>query len=166
MNEITATVSVSNPDETTPNFTAAMEDLGAFLADVWNQMKPATYAFVYDAEAEAFLLNGAEHAPVGIAITITDPEEEPYADGDTITVAVEASEVEVTNPRNRPAGSYHDAVVDGVVYRGIPDKTIYIEDADDLDSLTNEQPGTLAELYDGTAQYRWDGADWTAIGGE
>ena len=62
-------------------------------------------------------------------------------------------------------GSYHDAVVDGVLYRGIPDRVIFVESESDLDDLTGELPGTVAMLYDETSKWRWDGTDWTEVGG-
>lgn len=167
MYDITVNVAVSNADQSTPNFTAEMDDLAKFINSVGGSYKPAAYTFVYDEEVEKFLINGkAVDSIAGVTITATDPEEDTYADGDTVTVTVEASEVQVTDERNRPAGNYHDAVVDGVLYRGIPDRVIYVESESDLDDLTEELPGTVAMTYDEASKWRYDGADWVTIGGE
>ena len=85
--------------------------------------------------------------------------------GDGIQITISCSEVNVTDERNRMPGNYHDAVVDGVLYRGIMDRVIYVESESDLDDLTGEQPGTLAMSYDEASKWRYDGSDWTEVGG-
>jgi hypothetical protein len=157
---IEATVEVSNSGGTTPNFTAAISNLGQFLEDMRSQLQPAVYAFVYDGETEKW----TPHEPKGITLTIVDDTEEMLAAGDTITVTVTADEVNVTDPRRREPGDYHDAIVDGVMYRGIPDKVIYVEDESDLTGMDNELPGTKAATYGEASWWQWDGTEWTAMG--
>lgn len=158
---IEATVEVSNSGGTTPNFTAAISNLGAFLEDMRSQLQPAVYAFVYDGETEKW----TPHEPKGITLTIVDDTEEMLAAGDTITVTVTADEVIVTELQKRTPDMY-DAVVDGVIYRGIPSRTGYVAGESELTAFEDEHPGFIAIEY-GFAHMWQLGADgnWVEIGG-
>ena len=111
---ITVSLEVTNPGGTTPNFTAEITDLGEFLTDVRSRLQPAVYPFVWDAEAEKWNLYELEHESKGITLTITDEDEDLLADGDTITVTIAASEVNMTDPTRRTADMY-DAMAGGVM---------------------------------------------------
>lgn len=159
---INATVEVSNSGGTTPNFTAEISDLGTFLESVRSQLQPAVYAFVYDGETEKW----TPGEPKGITLTIVDDTEEMLAAGDTITVTIAADEVNVTEIQKRTADMY-DAVADGVLYRGIPFRTGFVADEDELEKYENEHPGFIAIQYGFVHMWQLDdNGEWIVIGGE
>lgn len=159
---IEATVEVSNSGGSTPNFTAAISNLGAFLEDMRSQLQPAVYAFVYDGETEAW----TPHEPIGITLTIVDDTEDLLAAGDTITVTVAADEVNVTDIQHRTPDMY-DAVVDGVIYRGIPSRTGYVADESELTAFEDEHPGFIAIEYGFAHIWQLDGDGyWLPIPGD
>lgn len=159
---INATVEVSNSGGTTPNFTAAISDLGTFLESVRSQLQPAVYAFVYDGETEIW----TPGEPKGITLTIVDDTEEMLAAGDTITVTIAADEVNVTEIQKRTPDMY-DAVADGVMYRGIPFRTGFVADEDELEKYENEHPGFIAIQYGFVHMWQLDdNGEWIVIGGE
>lgn len=156
-----------------------LEDLGAFLECVQWDGKPHVYQLEYYGRRvlpgvypwKMWLLNGNPIELKGVEYNAPTVDGDLWhADldcnpGDGIQITITCSEVQVTDERNRPAGNYHDAVVDGVLYRGIPDRVIFVESESDLDDLTGEQPGTVAMTYDEASKWRYDGADWTEVGG-
>ena len=159
---IEATVEVSNAGGTTPNFTAAISNLGQFLEDMRSQLQPAVYVFVYDGEAEAW----SPHEPKGITLTIVDDTEDLLAAGDTITVTVGNSEVIVNDPRQRKPGYYHDAVIDGVVYRGLLNCLAYVSDESELADLGDMPVGTIAFAYGLGSAWQLDASgEWVEVGG-
>jgi hypothetical protein len=164
---ITASLVVSNAGGTTPNFTAAITDLGAFLTDVRSRLQPAVYPFVWSAETEKWSLYELEHEPKGITLTITDEDEDLLADGDTITVTIAASEVNVTDPARRTADMY-DAMAGGVMYYGIPSRMVFVDSAADLEDLpATYQPGAMAATYGFGQMWQLDGSgEWTPIQAE
>ena len=161
-----ANITVSNPGGTTPNFTAAMTDLQAFVNDVrYNMQKNATYVFSYDDTAEKWYLYGVEHPIVGITLTITDDTEEMLADGDTVTVAMTLDEVAVTDPMRRTPDMY-DYVTNGKIARGIPARMVYVEEEEDLDDLPNDyMPGAIAATIGLGSMWQLNGSgEWVEIG--
>jgi len=159
-------ITVSNPGGTTPNFTASMTDLQAFINDVrYDIKKNASYPLVYDETAEAWTLYGVIHPMVGITLTITDDTEDMLADGDTVTVAITLDEVQVTDPQRRTADMY-DYSTDGKIARGIPARMVFVEEEADLDDLpTDYMQGTIAATigFGNMWQLNGDG-EWVAIG--
>lgn len=181
-NNITAELTTWRADGQETNFLdgdPTLENLGEFLECVQWDGKPHQYQLVYDGHSpwpdvynyQVWRMGGRKIALKGVAyeaVSITgNPKDASVAcqAGDGIQITIACSEVIVTDERNRPAGSYHDAVVDGVLYRGIMNRVIYVESEGDLDDLTGEQPGTVAMTYDEASKWRYDGADWTEVGG-
>lgn len=167
-------------EETGFDYDPTLENLQEFLGCVNWDGKPHVYQLVYSGEKllpnvygwKTWLLNGMPIELKGVTVVAEAEEGAPDSEGvvycnpgDGIQITITCSEVQVTDERNRPAGNYHDAVVDGVLYRGIPDRVIFVEDENDLDDLTDEQPGTVAMTYDEASKWRYDGADWTEVGG-
>lgn len=157
-----------------------LENLGEFLECVRWDGKPHVYQLEYYGFSpwpgvygyKVWKLGGNPIELKGVdyeAVSITgDMKDASVAcnPGDGIQITIACSEVNVTDERNRPAGNYHDAMMDGVLYRGIMDRVIYVESESDLDDLTGEQPGTVAMTYDEASKWRWDGAEWTEVGGD
>lgn len=170
---INATVEVSNSGGTTPNFTAAISDLGTFLESVRSQLQPAVYTYVCIEDAEPLTPSGIgitwkwrPDLPKGITLTIVDDTEEMLAVGDTITVTIAADEVNVTEIQKRTPEMY-DAVADGVMYRGIPFRTGFVADEDELEKFENEHPGFIAIQYGFVHMWQLDDSgEWVVIGGE
>lgn len=182
------TITTFREDGEEPQFYAepTMTDLAAFMRDVGWKGGQAEYVFEFEAPrpyefAPLFLgtcwkLNGVKHKPVGINIVVgavddpysTGDVEVPYvaSAGDKFKVTISPDEVDVTDP-TRWAPYMYDAVAGGVLYKGIPSRTVFVSDESELDRFTDARPGCIAIQYGFGQMWQMDGSgEWTVIGAE
>lgn len=57
----------------------------------------------------------------------------------------------------------HNAVVDGVLLKGIETTITFIPQESDLDLITDVEPGDLAATYGMSSLWHWNGTEWLEV---